>query len=498
MLDGLAEFDENDAQRKAFVARPVWWSESHTLISTLRCKSLALLSHRSRSFRRLLMSCRGAPLAGLLLFLVAARLPAEDNWPAFRGGALAGVSESPTRPSTWDTKKNVLWQSEIPGRGWSSPVVWGERVFLTSVTSDGKVPVARKGLYIQDLKGQAQPGEHRWLVHCLDARTGKCLWQREAHKGPATATIHIKNSYATETPVTDGKRLYAYFGNLGLFCYDMDGKELWSKKWPAYKTRFGWGPAASPALHGDRVYILNDNEEKSFLVALDAATGKQLWEVSRDEGSNWSTPFVWVNDRRTEIVTAGTKRVRSYDTDGKLLWELSGMSIIAIPTPFARHGLLYVSSGYVVDPFLKPVYAIRPGASGDITLREGETSSKFIAWSIPQAGPYNPTPLVYGDYLYVLYDRGMLSCYEAKTGKPVYEKQRLGAGAFTASPWAYGGKVFCLSEDGDTFVIQAGRDFKVLGRNRLEEMTLATPALAHGCLFLRTESKLYCLRQAGE
>ena len=268
-------------------------------------------------------------------------------------------------------------------------------------SATARLPEARKGLYIQDLNGRVPPGEHRWLVHCLDWKTGKTLWTREAAKAMPGTPIHIKNTYASETPVTDGERVYAYFGNIGLFCYDRDGKELWSRKWPAVKTRMGWGTAASPALHGDRLFVVNDNEDKSYLVALDKRTGKTLWEVERDEKSNWATPFVWENEKRTELVTAASNRVRSYDLDGKLLWELKGMSIIAIPTPFAANGLLYVTSGYVLDP-KRPVFAIRPGAEGDISLKEGETANKWVAWCQRQAGPYHPTPLVHGDYLYVL------------------------------------------------------------------------------------------------
>jgi outer membrane protein assembly factor BamB len=435
-------------------------------------------------------------LAALLLPLVACAASANDDWPAFRGGPQACVAESPTLPDTWDPKTNVLWKVDVPGRGWSSPVVWGKRIFLTSVVSDEKAPEARKGLYIADIQGKVPPGEHRWLVHCLDRDTGKTLWQREAFKGPAPATLHIKNTHASETPVVDAERICAYFGNVGLVCYDHQGKELWTKKCPVHKTRMGWGTGASPALHDGRLYIVNDNEEQSSLACLDARTGEQVWQVARDEKSNWATPFVWKNEQRTEIVTAGSGRVRSYDLDGKLLWELRGMSINTIPSPFAAGGLLYVASGYVGDPLWKPVYAIRPGASGDITLPAKEDSSKWVAWCRRQAGPYHPTPLVYGDYLYVLYDLGLLACFDARTGEVVYPKQRLPGRAFTASPWAYGGKVFCLSEDGDTFVIQAGRDFKVLGKNRLDEMSLATPALAGGSLFVRTQSKLYCLRQA--
>jgi outer membrane protein assembly factor BamB len=435
----------------------------------------------------------------ILVVSIAPSTNADPNWPSFRGGSRAGVAEAKTLPDVWGVDQNVVWKVEIPGRGWSSPVVWGDRVFVTSVQTDGKPLEPRKGLYIQDLNGKTPEGEHRWQVHCLDWKTGKTLWTRDAFKGKAASTIHIKNSLASETPVTDGERVYAYFGNVGLACYDNDGKEVWSQKWEPRKMRMGWGTAASPALHGDRLFIVNDNEEKkSYLVALDKRTGKEVWKVDRDEQSNWATPFVWQNEKRTEIVTAGSGKVRSYDLDGQLLWEFAGMSILSIPSPFAGNGLLYVSSGYVMDPFIKPVYAVRPGAAGDITPKADETKNDFIAWLHRQAGPYNPSPLVYDDLLYVLYDRGFLSCYEAKTGKLVYEKQRLGPGAFTASPWAYGGKVFCLSEDGDTVVVQAGREFKLLGKNSLDEMCLATPALAHGSLLIRTQGKLYRIEKKAE
>jgi outer membrane protein assembly factor BamB len=245
-------------------------------------------------------------------------------------------------------------------------------------------------------------------------------------------------------------------------------------------------------LHRDRLYIVNDNDERSFLAAFDRKSGEELWRTIREEGSNWTTPFVWENGTRTEIVTAGTKRVRSYDLNGKLLWEFSGMSSIDIPTPLAAHGLLFITSGYPGDP-LRPAYAIRPGASGDISLKKDETSNAFIVWSNPALGPYNPSPLVYGDYYYTLFDRGFFTCHDAKTGKEIYGRQRITTEAtgFTASPWAYNGKIFATSEDGDTYVIQAGPEFKVLGKNSLDEMTLATPAVARGSVIIRTASKLY-------
>jgi outer membrane protein assembly factor BamB len=245
------------------------------------------------------------------------------------------------------------------------------------------------------------------------------------------------------------------------------------------------------------VFVVNDNDDQSFAVALDAKTGRPLWRVERDEKSNWATPYIWPNAQRTELITCGTKRVRSYDLEGKLLWELGGMSSIVIPTPFSKFGLLYVCSGYVGDK-ARPVFAVKPGAAGDITLAPGETTNAFIAWSQPAAAPYNPSPLIYGDLFYVLFDFGFLSCHDARTGRPVYEKQRIrpeGTAAFTASPWAANGKIFALSEDGDTYVFAAGHEYKLLGKNSLDEMSMATPAIAGDRLLIRTLTKLYCLRK---
>ncbi len=419
----------------------------------------------------------------------------DVNWPEFRGGKASGVVEDASLPDQWSTTKNVHWVTEIPGRGWSSPIIWGDRIFVTSVISEKKEETAKKGLYFGGERAKAPVDEHRWMVYALSLNTGKILWASVAHKGIPQTAHHIKNSYASETPVTDGEHVYAYFGNQGLYCFDWDGKELWHKEWGSFPTAWGWGTASSPVLYKDRIYILNDNEKKSFMVALDKTTGTEIWRVERDEPSTWATPFIWENELRTEIVTSGKKKNRSYDLNGKLLWELGGMSNIVIPTALSKFGLLYLSSGYVMDQ-TRPVFAIRPGASGDITLPKDQTSNNWVVWSQKQAGPYNPSPIIYGDNLYVLYDRGFFGCFDAKTGKEHYSKQRIGPGAtaFTSSPWAYNGKIFCLSEDGDTFVIKPGNEYKLLGKNSLGELCMATPAIARGNLLIRTESKLYCMR----
>jgi outer membrane protein assembly factor BamB len=423
------------------------------------------------------------------LVISAADLP-DKQWPQFRGPGSTGVADDPSLPDKWSQTENVAWKIAIPGVGWSSPIIWGDRIFITSVISSADAEKPKKGLYFG---GERKPptDEHRWMVYAVDFKTGKIVWEREADRG-VPGPKHLKNSYASETPVTDGERVYVYFGNVGLYCYDFSGKLLWSQKAKPVATRYGWGTAASPVLDHDRLYIVNDNDDHSYLQSLDAKTGKIIWSVDRDEKTNWATPYIWSHDGRKEIVTPGTGRVRSYDLDGKLLWEFGGMSSISIPTPFSSHGLLYISSGYVLDQ-IRPVYAVKPGAHGDISLAKGETSNSAIAWYQPQGGPYNPSPLVYGDYYYTLFDQGFLTCHDAATGKLIYGKQRMDkdAGAFTASPWAANGKLFLLSEDGDTFVVQAGAEYKLIGKNSLDEMSMATPAIARGSLVIRTASNLY-------
>lgn len=435
-------------------------------------------------------------LAWFLLGSCASLVHAQTNWPQFRGADARGVAKNDRLPDRWSATENVAWKSDIPGRGWSSPIVWKDKIFLTTVVNSGQSEEPKKGLYFGGERLKPSESVHQWLVCCLDLNTGKTLWKKQVHEGKPETPIHIKSSYASETPVTDGERLYCLFGNLGLFCFDLDGKELWTHKIKPNATRLGWGTASSPVLHQGRLYLVNDNEKESYLLALDAKTGKEIWRTERDEKSNWSTPFIWANSKRTEIVTLGSGKVRSYDLDGKLLWSLKGMSSITIATPYEYEGLLYFSSGYVGDSS-RPVYAVRPGATGDISLKDGATSNEFVAWSQPKAAPYNPSTLIYKDRLYVLLDRGLVACYDPRNGKEIFAPERLPNGrAFTSSPWAYGDKVFCLNEDGVTYVLQAGNEFKLLHTNTLAEddMCMATPAIAGDRLLIRTTARLYCIQ----
>lgn len=463
------------------------------------------------------------------------------EWPQFRGPGGSAQSDGKL-PTEWSTDSNVQWKVALPGFGWSSPVVWGDKVFVTTaVTDDQRKPQGMNfgggGFGKGGFPGKgkdggpggkgkggppgggfgrgAQPPDKvfRWEVYCLDRATGKTLWKQLALEGKPRIATHGSNTYASETPVTDGERVYAYFGMTGLFCYDLEGKQLWTKDLGAFPMQMGWGTGSSPVLAGDRVVIQCDNEEKSFLVAFDKKTGDELWRTPREERTTWSTPFVWKNKARTEIVTTGARKVRSYDPEsGKLLWELGqaaagegggfgrpggmgGMSRVTA-TPAAGDELLYVGLGGAGPMGGGNLYAVKAGAAGDITLKTGETANDGVAWTRQRAAPGMASALVYKGYIYVVEERGgLLSCYDAKTGEPAYTRERLNsARGFTSSPWAADGKVYCLDDGGQTFVIQAGPEFKLLGKNALGEMCWASPAAADGSLLLRTVDHLYCIK----
>ena len=446
---------------------------------------------------------------GLMLTMPPLVAAGQEQWTQFRGHSAGDIPDDPQLPEHWSETENVAWSVHVPGLSWSSPVVWNDHIFITTAISAGEEPAPVKGLYDpgDDNGSRSSTNEHRWMLYNIDFETGQIQWQSELHTLAPPIARHLKNTFASETPVTDGRRVYVYLGSIGLVtALNMSGETVWRHDIGAFETTGGFGSAASPVLHDDRLYIVNDNTTHSFMVAIDTNTGEELWRVDRDErGQNWATPFVWENALRTELVTSGTGGIRSYDLDGELLWEIHGMSGLTIPTPFSKHGLLYLSSGYPGGG-LRPVYVVRPGASGDISvwppelIRTGipsgfpgpKKSTEYVVWSYPLLGTYNTSALVYGNYYYTLLDRGFLVCHDALTGDEVYGRQRLEIGnGFTASPWAYNGKIFLLSEDGDTYVVEAGPEFNILHKNSLNEMSLATPAVVRGSLLLRTQSKLY-------
>jgi outer membrane protein assembly factor BamB len=405
-------------------------------------------------------------------------------------------------------------------------VVWGNRVFVTSTTSDKPLKQPSLGVdfsndYVAELMDQGKseeevmelvtardselPSETTLAYHlfCLDLETGRLLWQRNFHNGPPPVGRHRKNSYTSETPVTDGKAVYVYVAFLGIYAFDFEGQPLWDTPLEPHKVYLDFGAGASPVLHDGTLFIQNDNEEDSFIAAFDTKTGKRLWRTARkglgneQNRSGWSTPYVWENEKRTELVTTGPGWAIGYDLGGEELWRLSGLSMMTIQSPFSVDGLAYVTTG-VARADNKPIAAIRPGASGDITPPEDGPPGPFVAWYNPDdGGTYLPTPVVYDGGLYLLTDKGIFTRLDPKTGERTYKKRiHRTARNFTASPWAYNGKIFCLNEEGDTFVIKAGERFELLGVNSLDEFAMATPALVGKRLLLRTRGRLYSLSQA--
>jgi outer membrane protein assembly factor BamB len=470
-----------------------------------------------------------ASFALLLCTAAGPALAADAPWPRFRGPDANPVSENDRLPLSWSTTENVEWVAEVPGMGWSSPVVAGGRVFLTAATSEKEMKPPQKGTeysneYVAELMQQGLSQEEvmarvaqrdmempaeitlRYLLLAYDLENGRELWRRTLFEGPPPGGRHRKNSYTSETPVTDGESVFVYVGNLGLWAFSLDGDPRWHAALESFPVYLDFGTGGSPALAGDLVVILNDNQESQFLAAYDKRTGKQAWRVARDlappsqpgRRSGWSTPYVWETGERTEIVAQGPYTVVAYDLKGEELWRMSEHSLLPAPSPFAYDSLLYLVSGVHGDDY-RPIAAIRPGADGDVTLPEKASSSEAVAWYDRVAGTYIPTPVAYRGSIWVVYDRGILARHDAKTGERIFRERIPGtAGAFSASPWAYRGRVLAIDEDGTTFVFEAGDEVgKILlvGENRLDEMVLASPALVGDRLLIRTRTKLYSIRE---
>ncbi|HUE89697.1 MAG TPA: PQQ-binding-like beta-propeller repeat protein [Vicinamibacterales bacterium] len=419
-------------------------------------------------------------------------------WPAFRGANAAGVADGQGVVAEWDvaTGKNVRWKTPVPGLATSSPVVWGDRVIVVTSASDQDTSF-RTGLY-GDVKPVDDLSIHSYRVYSLDRATGKVVWQREAFKGPPITKRHTKSSQANATPVTDGRRVVAVFGSIGLMvCYDMDGTLEWKKDigvldsgWfldPSYQ----WGHSSSPIIYKSSVIVQADQARGSFIASFDLTDGRQLWRTARpDEVSTWATPTILSGPKGDEIVTNGTK-VRGYDpATGALLWTLTPNSEIAIGTPVVHRDMAIITAGY---PPVRPVYAVRAGARGDISLPPGRASSDAIAWSHDRDGTYISSPIVYRGQLYTLNNNGILTAYDADTGERLYRARVGGGGAFSASPIAADGKLYLASEDGDVFVVQAGREYVELARHAMNEVIMASPAISDGMLFIRTLGHLWAI-----
>jgi outer membrane protein assembly factor BamB len=419
-----------------------------------------------------------------------------QNWPSFRGPNASGVAEGTKPPLTWDVEKsqNVLWKTAIPGLSHASPVIWGNNIFvITAISTDSKVSFAVKDRGI-DLATDEVP--HTWMIYAIDKRTGQILWSNKAYEGVPRAKRHVKATQANSTPVTDGRYVVALFGSEGLACYDMNGKLQWKQDLGVLNPGLwddkdsSWGHASSPIIYGDLVFVQADGHKQSFIAAFNLKDGKQTWRVERNEITSWTTPTIYLGKNRVELIANGGRYIRGYDPlTGKELWRFADNETqVKMQAPLIAHDLIYITGGY---PAGRPMYAFRPGAVGDISLKPGEDKNAFLAWSSSKGSPYTPTPIIYVDLFYVLSDNGVLSSYEAKTGTLVYQ-QRLPS-SFSASPVAADGKLYLASEDGDVFVVKAGRQYELLAKNTMDQPLMATPALTQGMLVVRGEHAIYAL-----
>jgi outer membrane protein assembly factor BamB len=424
----------------------------------------------------------------------AAPAPSQ-NWPSFRGPRASGVLEGHATATSWSVEKGdgIRFRVKVPGLAHSSPAVWGDRLYLTSAVAEGEASL-KVGLY-GDVESVPKESVHRYVLYCVDKRTGKVLWERTAHEGIPRRQRHPKSTHANPTPATDGRRVVAYFGSEGLYAFDTGGRLLWKKDLGPLDAAFfvapdaQWGVASSPVIQDGVVYLQCDVLNDPFLAAFDLETGRELWRTPRHDVPTWSTPTVHEVGDRTLLLVNGWKHIGGYDTKtGQEVWKLKGGGDIPVPAPVVAHDLVFITNAHGPG---SPVYAVRTSAKGDISLPEGKTSSEHVAWSIERGGNYMQTPLVYGDLLYTCRDNGVLSVYRARTGERLYQ-ERLGGGStgFSASPVAADGKVYFTSEEGDVYVVRAGERFELLAKNALGEVTMASPAVSEGVLYFRTRSHL--------
>ncbi len=431
-------------------------------------------------------------IAALALGIATTGSLAAGNWPQWRGPDGSGISTEKNLPAEWNTNKNIKWKTPIDGRGHSSPIVWENRIFLTTAIEGDVVPGAKAPKHMLGDKEFVHPDsigankKHTFKVIALDRDSGKVLWQAVAFEGTPYDDRHRKSSYAASTPATDGKMVYAFFGSEGLYAYDFKGKLAWKADLGKIGT-VGMGTGTSPILFENLVIVQADEENAtaSYIVAFDKKTGKEVWKTPRKVQVSWSTPLLVKTARRAELITSGTESIISYDpATGKELWTHKGVESNAIPSPVANSEMVYLVAGYPA----KIAVAIRLGGSGDLT------GTPNVPWKYAKGTAYVPSPILYGDYLYLTTDRGILTCIDAKTGEVKYEGGRIPIPAtFTASPVAFDGKILLTSEDGDTFIVKAGPKHEVIGTNSVGEPVYASPAIADGRIYIRGEKNIYAI-----
>lgn len=425
-----------------------------------------------------------------------------ENWPSFRGVGSSGVAASATPPVSWDLagSKNVAWSTPIPGLAHSSPVVWGDRVFLT--TSINMTPQAHNlTSHAVELEGSTDMGRHQWKVYSLDRRTGRVLWERVVYEGVPRVKRHGKASHASASPATNGKFVVVSMGSEGLFCFDMDGKLQWKNDLGVMDVGYvedptaQWGPGSSPIIDGDRVIMQDDRQRStgSHLIAFDLRTGKEVWRAKRDEMPAWATPVIHKGASRRTIVTNASRYIRGYDErDGREVWQVADLQAdppkgvaegqVKVSTPVLAGDLAIVTGGW--PSAARPIYAIR-------------VSDGTLAWKVERGSPYTPTPIVYEDLLYIITDNGVLGVYDVKDGTRVYQRRIAeGAGGFSASPVAAAGRIYFTSEDGMVHVVRAGRTFELMASNDMKEVCMATPAIADDMMIVRTRTRVYGLTAA--
>lgn len=430
--------------------------------------------------------------------LNAQDLDPERQWSQYRGYLSSGVLDGAGLPESWDldTKENILWDVSIPGLGLSSPVIWDDKLFITTAISSSDDAGLKTGIY-GDIGSVEDDSEHEWKIFCIQKHTGEILWERVSYRGIPEQKRHPKSSHANSSVATDGEYVVAFFGSEGLFCYDIEGNLMWEKDFGVLKSVFfrstsaEWEFASSPIIYDGKVIIQCDVLEDSFIASFDIKSGRELWKKDRDEYPGWCTPNIYKESGEVRIAVNGYKHRGGYDLEtGEEIWNMSGGGDIQIPTPIIGENLIYFNSAHGPQ---SPVLAIKKSSIGDITLQEGETSNTYVQWSIPRGGSYMQTLLLYEGLIYNLGWNGRLTCYDAENGEEVYNQKLGRAASFTASPVASDGRLFLVSDEGEVFVVKSGRDFEILSTPELNDICMVTPSITDGIIYFRTQKGLVAI-----